>query len=32
MMGAIPFKTEKRESWLLVKEMRGGFKVQEVTQ
>lgn len=32
MMGAIPFKTEERETWLLVKEMRRGFKVEEVIQ
>lgn len=32
MMGAIPFKTEERETWLLVKEMRGGFKEEKVIQ
>lgn len=32
MMGAIPFKTEERETWLLVKETRGGFKEEEVIQ
>lgn len=32
MLGAIPFKTEERETWLLVKEMRAGFKEEKVIQ
>lgn len=30
--GAIPFKTKEWETWLLVKEIRGGFKEEEIIQ
>lgn len=31
-IGAIPFKTEEKEAWLLVKEIREGFKEEEIVQ
>lgn len=32
MTGAIPFKIEERETWLLVKEISGSFQEEEIVQ
>lgn len=32
MTGTIPFRTEERDTWFLVKEVSGGFKEEEIVQ